>query len=249
MQTIDRLRRNSKHAAKNPFSLSGLVILAIGGIALMNSLLLVVVLVAVSRISHQKTPTLVQRVDGRADFVSPLENKERTPMVIRRFAIESLIALMNISVKPQAVGDQKDLGVAVRLKDGELKIPTTVWNAGFTLTGEGDFRKQLIQGIAKSIPSDTFEGRYEQVLIPRYVSEPEPVKDRPGEWRVNVVADLQKMSAQNSAGQIDSYNKTVTVRAIDTPEPTSQLNSAIAKQIYIIRQAGLEITDIRDYQQ
>ena len=247
MQTIDRLRRKSKDAAKNPFNLSGWIILSIGGLTVYNSLVLSIVMGALNNLAHQKTPTLVQRVDGRAEVVSPLETRKRIPMVVRRFAVESLTALMNASGKAAALKGQKDPGVSLRIGNSEKRLPTTVWQAGFTLSG--DFRNQLLQRIGMDIPTDVFEGRYERVLIPKYVSDPESVSDREGEWKVNIIADLQTISMQNPAGIVEPFNKTVTVRAIDSPEPTSELNSPIAKDIYSIREAGLEITDIRDYQQ
>ncbi|MEM8602992.1 MAG: hypothetical protein AAGF24_04065, partial [Cyanobacteria bacterium P01_H01_bin.121] len=88
-------------------------------------------------------------------------------------------------------------------------------------------------------------GSTQVVFIPIQISEPQPVGE--GEWQVNVVANLVRISQDNPQGQAIPFNKEVFVRTTDLPKPPNDPElSAIAKSIYQMRLAGLEIVALRD---
>ncbi|MBC8123910.1 MAG: hypothetical protein H7Y22_18990, partial [Gemmatimonadaceae bacterium] len=86
-----------------------------------------------------------------------------------------------------------------------------------------------------------FTGRAQTVLLISHISDPQKLGD--GRWKVDVVANLG-IYRQGDAKTI-SFNKTVFLRAVDSPAVPAGA-TALERQVYAIRQAGLEIYAIRD---
>ncbi|MEH1920159.1 hypothetical protein [Nostoc sp.] len=60
-----------------------------------------------------------------------------------------------------------------------------------------------------------------------------------------MVANLIVFQGSNQVGKAIAFNKTVFVRAIDTPSPPSN-SSNIQRTAYSVRKAGLEVYKIQD---
>ncbi|NET38331.1 MAG: hypothetical protein F6K19_41105, partial [Cyanothece sp. SIO1E1] len=74
-----------------------LFILGSVGLQLLILLMLVIQAGALSRLSQQEVPSLVQMQDGKAIRVAPLGARERTPETIRRFVNNTLLLMFNWS--------------------------------------------------------------------------------------------------------------------------------------------------------
>ena len=81
-------------------------------------------------------------------------------------------------------------------------------------------------------------------LVPRYISEPRKIDD--GKWEIDIVATLVTFKRSNNAGKGISFNKTVTLEAVSTPQTPPNDTPALAQKIYMVRKSGLEITQIID---
>ena len=177
-----------------------------------------------------------------------MATKERTPLVIRRFTMDYLVLLFNTTGKlpldpNEKPGTEKpDPGVVVALEGGkDGKIATSTWQASAALSS--DFRARMLKEIAVLVPSNGGDQKGQIVLVPRLVSE--PIKLQDGQWQVNFVGDLQVFSPQFPIGETVSFNKRIFLHAIDSPIATD-MASPLARSIYQVRSAGLEIYDIRD---
>ncbi|MDX2096737.1 MAG: hypothetical protein SFW36_03090 [Leptolyngbyaceae cyanobacterium bins.59] len=201
-----------------------------------------------SHLSRKAPPTLVQLVDGTAIKTAPLDPKDRTPDTIRTFVSQTLALMLNWSGKlpPQTSEEvqnpKPDPGVSVgTMNRGGERITTAAWQAGFTLSES--FRSQFLQKLAELTPQGVFTGTSQVTLVPIEISYPEKIAE--GKWKVRVVANLLVFSPQDPVGKAVSFNKEIFVQAIDTPIPPKD-TSNLAKAIYVVRQAGLEIYAIRD---
>ena len=89
------------------------------GLGILNLLLLVGLFASMNRLSQKAPPSLVQTVDGRSIVTNAMESKDRTPIVIRRFTIDTLTMLLSASGKLPGTPDQPsqtaDAGIAIKL--------------------------------------------------------------------------------------------------------------------------------------
>jgi hypothetical protein len=81
-------------------------------------------------------------------------------------------------------------------------------------------------------------------LIPRYIGEPRLIRD--GVWQVDIVATIVTFTTSDNTGQGITFNKTVTVEAVNTPREITAQITELSRKIYEARSAGLEITQIND---
>jgi hypothetical protein len=250
MQQLEALRQRQRGGKANHLNLFGFFVmgsLILGGVNLLINLGL---LFAYQGVANKKPPTLVQAVDGRAMVVNPMETRDRSPIVIRRFVGDALGLLLSSSGKiPNAAADDKpgavqpDPGVPIKLKNGtEAKVSTATWQASFALSG--DFRPSALIAIASLTPAPTFAGQAQMMLIPQYISEPEKVGQ--GQWKVNVIANLVTVAPGQTQGIAVPFNKEVYVRSIDTPTPT-EAATPLERAVFAMRQSGLEIYAMKDY--
>ncbi|MEM8604254.1 MAG: hypothetical protein AAGF24_10515 [Cyanobacteria bacterium P01_H01_bin.121] len=234
----------------------GVVVLLTGALTALVLLLQLVLLFQFNTVANQPLPTLVQLQDGTATTVEPMAANERSPQVVREFVLSALTLLMNwdtVMTPPPTPQQQAGLeeivpvldpGVTINLPEGENKqITTQAWQASFALSE--DFRTAFLEQLARMTPATVFEGSTQVIFIPIQISEPQPVGE--GEWQVNVVANLVRISQDNPQGKAIPFNKEVFVRTTDLPKPPNDPElSAIAKSIYQMRLAGLEIVALRD---
>ena len=89
-----------------------------------------------------------------------------------------------------------------------------------------------------------FYGQTQVSLVPRHLSEPRKISD--GKWEVDLIATLVTFNKDKNEGKGITFNKTITVEAIDTPQSPPG-TTELAKKIYSARKSGLEIIEIIDY--
>lgn len=202
---------------------------------------------ALSRLSRQDVPTLVQMQDGQAIRVSPMGSRERTPETIRRFVNDTLVLMFNWSgslpatTAEEAAQPRADPGLPIDVERGKRNIATASWQASFALSE--DFRQDFLKRVAELTPPGVFTGTSQVVMVINHVSNPESVGE--GRWKVAVVAHLYVFNEANALGQAIPFNREVFVEAVTAPAvPAGE--TPLEQAIYRIRQTGLQIYAIRE---
>jgi hypothetical protein len=196
-----------------------------------------------NQLASKPEPILVETQDGQPIRVAPIDHSDRSPETIRRFTTTTLTLLMNWSgyLPPETLADvskpRVDAGYAL---DGRSKVTTAAWQGSFALSD--DFRREFLDRLASMTPVDVFSGGAQTVLTITHVSAPQKIAE--GRWKVDVVANLS-VFRRNDGGKTISFNKSVFLRAVDPPAVLAGA-SPLERQVYAIRQAGLEIYAIRD---
>ena len=202
----------------------------------------------ISKIADTKTPTLVELNDGTSVNVVPIGHSDRTPLAVTNFVGQTMVGLMNWNALPKPTDSYTtdptkkpmlDRGV----QSGNRKVPTETWAASFALSE--DFRDSFLKGLALLTPQDVFSGQTQSFLIVRHLSEPH--KQSEGKWSVDLIANLVIFHNSNQVSKAISFNKTIFVRAIDTPLLSTHADE-LQKTIYQARKAGLEIYKIQDFE-
>ncbi|MHC5859921.1 hypothetical protein [Nostoc sp.] len=196
-----------------------------------------------SKISNQK-PTLVELQDGTSIRAIAVGEKDRTDQAIMDFAGRIMMNLMSWNAVPKSSDSNLDptklkLDPGVQVSD--KKLTTNTWSAGFALSE--DFRASFLREIAALTPSNVFNGDTQSALLVRHLSSPQKIEE--GKWRLEMVANLVVFKGQDQLGKAISFNKTVFVRAVDTP-PLPNNPSVAQIEAYRARKAGMEIYRIQD---
>jgi hypothetical protein len=224
-----------------------LFVLGSVGLQMVMLLLLFLQAGALSRLSHQEAPTLVQMQDGQPIRVAAMGSQERTPETIRRFVNDTLVLMFNWSGKlpattaKEASQPKSDPGLPIEVGRGKRKVTTASWQASFAFSEE--FRQDFLKRVAELTPPGVFTGTTQMVIVVDHVSDPAEVGD--GRWKVNVVAHLYVFNETNALGQAIPFNREVFVEAVTAPAIPAGI-TPLEQAIYSIRQAGVQIYAIRE---
>lgn len=206
---------------------------------------------ATSKLANKQAPSLVQLNSGEVIRTKAVEPKERTSETIKKFTSDTFIRLFNWDGVIQE-SDEKgnpvtkpDTGIEIDDEGKKIgRITTKAFEAAFALSEKQDFRASFLRKLAQITPPGVFGNETQVSLVPRYVSEPRKIDD--GKWEVDIVATLVTFQRINNAGRGISFNKTVTLEAVSTPQIPPIDTPELAKKIYMVRKSGLEITQIID---
>jgi hypothetical protein len=222
------------------------ILFGILGLSALNSLGLIALTGAYLSLASQKPPTLVQLVGGKAITAIAMENKARSPEIVKQFVTQQLLSLMTWTGElPSDAQNGKpvlDPGVEVTSAQGlKKKITTIAWQASFGFSE--DFRKGLLSSIAELTPTEVFSGGSKVILVPQSITAPEEIEK--GKWKVNLVANLVTFSPSNQVGESVPFNKEIFIQAIDVPNLKADA-SPLEQAIFKVRASGLEIYAMRD---
>lgn len=195
------------------------------------------------KISNSK-PTLVELQDGTSIRAVAMGEKDRTDQAIMDFVGRTMMNLMSWNALPKSSDenlDPRNLKIDPGIQISDKKVTTNTWNAGFALSE--DFRASFLREIAALTPSDVFNGETQSALVVRYLAPPAKLSD--GQWRIDMVANLVVFKGKDQSGKGISFNKTIFVRAVDTP-PLPNNPSVQQLAAYNARKAGMEIYRIQD---
>lgn len=196
-----------------------------------------------ARLANQEPPTLVQQIDGRTLTVRPADRLHREPEVIRQVVSDWAVMTFTWGQLPGETELPADIGVKV---SGGDRVSTAAWEASFLLAP--DFRDAFLETLAAEvIPTGVFEGRVSAVLIPQHISPPQVIGE--GRWQVDLVATRILFEASNPSGTTISFNRRLTVRAVDPPS-NPLVADASEEQIvaYRLLESGVQIEAIRPIQ-
>lgn len=200
----------------------------------------------------RKQIALVQLSNGDTIFAASVNQNQRSHEVIKKFVSDTFIKMFNWNGLVQTFNDKgepitkQDTGVEVGKLDtkSHSRVTSKAYESAFALSENQGFRAAFLRKLASITPLAIFNGNAQVSLIPRFVSEPRQIKD--GKWEIDFVGTLVTFTREDNAGDGISFNKTITVEAVSTPQEIPSGTSEIAKKIYQARQSGLEITQIVD---
>jgi len=197
--------------------------------------------IQLTRLENQPPPSLVQMVDGRVLKVAAAAPNERSPEVLTRLVKQW--ATMTFNWSGQLPSGEPDPGVEVK---DDLKIPTAAWAASFMLSE--DFRVGFLESLADYTAAGLFKPNQTTVLqFQPPLLEPEPLA--PGQWKVSFVANLLVFEKGQPLGKPTPINKTVYLRVAPQPEfALPEEASEIQKAVYAMRDSGLQIYQVEDFQ-
>ncbi len=210
--------------------------------------------VALVSLAYRPIPTLVQTPDGELITTDPAPSWYREPQVIKNFVGRTATLLFSWSGQAQLPNEegeleiQTDPGVVV----GEnAQLTTPAFEASFALSSS--FRESFSKQLAKLIPPGVWSGKSQVHIEFVRIGDPQPqssVTSKFGEhgyWQVPMVANLIIRDAKNPGGRAVPFNKTIYVRAIDTPPlPIPEQATALQQTVHQIRLSQLEIYQIKD---
>ena len=197
-------------------------------------------------IARRPVPTLVQLNDGGSVQVAPVDPLMREPKAVKRFVAQTASLLFNWSNQISVTDEEgeklsRDPGRPV----GQARITTPAWEASFALSA--DYRQSFLEKLSRLIPPGVWSGNTQVVLEVSHLSE--PIQLEPGTWQVSQISNLLVYRNLQATGQIIPFNKTFTVKAIDTPDLLlAEVTTPLQRTVNRIRQAHLEITHIEDYE-
>lgn len=210
----------------------------------LQTLLVLFLSVKVNNLATRKT-TFVQLVDGRAVAIREEAVTYRTPDLVKNVARQWTILTWTWDSKLPGTS-KPDVGQKI----GSNRLPTTAYLASFLLQGKtkssgSSFREESRKAIAELTPAGVFSGNTRSTILISYVSEPRTIA--PGRYEVDMVATRNVI---DQSGQIEEipFNRTFTLEAVDIPRsPLGKDATDVERAVYNVREAGLEITDIKPF--
>lgn len=207
---------------------------------------------ATSKLASKQAPSLIQLNNGEVIRTKAVEPLERTSETIKKFTSDTFISMFNWDGLIQEFDDKgnpitkPDMGIEIKNKEGKRigRITTKAFEAAFALSEKQDFRASFLRKLAQITPSGVFGNNIQVSLVPRYISNPRKI--RKGKWEIDFIATLVTFKRSNNAGKGISFNKTIILESVSTPQIPSTNTPLLARKIYMVRKSGLEITQITD---
>ena len=235
-----------KILSRDQTNLTPIFIIANTGLLAFLVLLSIIMFGKMSIIVNTKPPTLVELSDGTSVTVGPIGHTDRAPRAISDFVGRTMVNLLSWNALPKptdndAIDPTKKPILDSGVQAGDRKVTTGTWAASFALSE--DFRASFLQGLAQMTPQDVFNGKTQSALIVRHLSPPQ--QQGYSRWTLDLVANLVIFPNGDRLGKAVSFNKTIFVRAVDTPSlPVGATD--LQQATYLARKAGLEIYKIQD---
>ena len=185
----------------------------------------------------------MQLVNGEAIAVLEKEALYRHPEVIKN-TIRKWTSLTFDWNGLVLDSQKKDSGYEI---GSGKKVTTNAYFASYLIqAGSAGFRQEALQLIAAITPAQIFSGEARSKIVIQHISPPREIAI--GLWEVDLIS-TRLIVYRNGKEEEVNFNKTFTVKAVDIPTLSPDENSsAFEQRVYEIRQAGLEITKIVDYQ-
>ncbi|WP_373543519.1 hypothetical protein [Chamaesiphon sp.] len=254
LKSLTKIRPHSQATENNHFAL---FVLVTGGVAILNTLLLVINAFSINNVANRPLPTMVQTINGKTIQVTAFESKNRSPQLIKDFTAMTLSKLFTWSrYLPAATTEEMrrpkiDPGASIESKSAKGLIPTTVWAGSFALSDK--FREEFLgETIAPLLTKlGVLQGQSEVTISILDLGDPIEVKGNSDErlWKVNVVANLILRSAANVSEKTIPFNKTIYVKAIyPATLPQAATPGDLAQVVAIAQSSGLQIYAVERYQ-
>jgi len=202
----------------------------------------ILILAAQIPVLANRKVTNVQLVNGQTIVVSQEDQLFRYPSVIKKFVSDW--TMLTFNWEPKIPGtNQPDPGV--RVNGSSKRVPSTTAEAALML--EPAFAPAALRFIAEEvIPPEFAGGQIKEIVVISFLSEPRQIA--PGKWEVDLQSSRILMSIDNQILQVTPFNKTVTVKTAEIQRsPLGKDASLTAQRVYELRAAGLQITQLVNY--
>jgi hypothetical protein len=197
-------------------------------------------------IADKPLPALVQLANGKTIKVATMNDKERTPQVIKDFASLTMVKMMswNGSLPPETTEDlsnpKPDPGVEIPVEGAsKMKVPTIAWRTSFSLSH--DLQNPFLVELAKLATKALKIGSGTRLEI---LNMGEPIQIQAGAWRVPMIANLIVLDRGSSLPRRIQFNKDILIHAVPVP-PVIESQKAGEKQLSELvaegKSSGLEI--------
>lgn len=213
---------------------------------ILTSLIVLGMGVMLHRMTNKAAPSLVQTTEGSAFRVKAIPGNSRSPATIKAFISAVLPQLFNMSGKIIT-----DTGETIRDPGIDLdadtttgtatKVPTASATASMALSE--DFRLPFLKNIGALTPPGVFTGRTQVVMVVEQASEPQALAD--DKWQLTVLAHLNVFNGTGALQKTIPFHREIVVEATTAPL-VPEGETPLEQAVYAIRQAGLQITDIRE---
>ena len=188
----------------------------------LNFLILLFLTHRVNYLSQRKN-TFVQLVNGEAIAISEKDVLYRQPEVIKHTVRQW--ATLTFDWNGRILDTQK-IDQGYEIGSGK-KITTNAYYGSFLIeSGESGFRQEALNLIAEITPSQIFSGEVRSKIVIQHISPPREIAT--GLWEVDLISTRLLVYIPRVASFSDT--------------------SSFEQRVYAIRQSGLEITKIVDYQ-
>lgn len=197
-------------------------------------------------VADKPLPALVQLASGKTIKIATMNDKERTPQVIKDFASLTMVKMMtwNRALPPETTEDlsnpKPDSGVSIPVEGGtNMKVPTVAWRTSFSLSH--DLQNPFLVELAKLATKIMSIGSATRLEI---LDIGEPIQIKAGAWRVPMIANLIVMEKSTNLPKRIQFNKDISINAVPVP-PVIESTKAGVKQLSELvaegKSSGLEI--------
>jgi hypothetical protein len=230
---------SSKFLPDSPYILP-LCFVALTGLTLLNFLLIFFLSFRINQLATRGR-TFVQTLGGEAIEAREKEATYRYPEVIKN-AVRRW-ATLTFDWDGKVLGGESDGGYQI----GRKKITTNAYFASFLIqSGKAGFRQKFLELLGNITPPDVFSGKLRSKLNIAFISEPR--QTRLGEWEVDLISTRILLYAGGKEEEID-LNRTMTLRAVDIPNPPSSEASPLDLRVYDLQMAGLQIISMTEFKE
>jgi hypothetical protein len=254
LKSLTKIKPHAQSTENNRFAL---FVITTFGLAVFNTLLLLINAFSTNTIANRPLPTMVQTINGKTIQVTAFEAKNRSPQLIKDFTANTLVKLFTWSryLPPATTEEMRrpriDPGAVIETKSSKVAIPTTVWAGSFALADK--FREEFLgETIAPLLAKlGVLQGQSEVTISILDLQDPVEVKGNADErlWKVRVVANLILRSAAGVADKTIPFNKTIYIKAI---YPATLAQNAtpgdLAQVVAMAESSGLKIYAIEHSQ-
>ncbi|OKH17666.1 hypothetical protein [[Limnothrix rosea] IAM M-220] len=191
----------------------------------LNLLISLGVIGALGSLANKPAPRLVETTDGVTRNVVALDHAEPTPESIRQFVAATLYSLYDWRgiLPPETAEDvgspKPDLGVPISTGNGDRKITTATWRAGFRLNDA--IRQDILTQIAILTPQDIFTDQpsTQTAMTSPIIGVPQKVEA--DLWKVDYTGLLMVFANGDNLGDQVVREHEVYVRVIDPLVPVN----------------------------
>jgi hypothetical protein len=248
---INNARSKNQISGTDSLGLLMLISIGLSGASLLGTVLLFFSYLGVA---NKPMPALVQLATGKTIKVATMDEKERTPQVIKDFVSLTMVRMMSWSgaLPPETPEDlqnpKPDPGVKIPVKDGQqVKVPTIAWRSSFALSS--DLQNPFLQELAKLATKMLGQNMSQAQTRLEILNVGEPIQIQKGAWRIPIIANITVLNRTNPLPERVAFNKDVLVRTIPVPailESGSPAEKTLSQLIAEGKANGIEIYAITE---
>ena len=197
-------------------------------------------------VAEKPLPALVQLANGKTIKVATMNDKERTPQVIKDFASLTMVKMMtwNGALPPETTEDlsnpKADPGIDIPSEGGtKTKVPTVAWRTSFSLSH--DLQNPFLVELAKLATKIMTFGSSTRLEI---LDVGEPIQIKAGAWRVPIISNLIVLNRSNNLPTRIQFNKDVYVHAVPVPPIIESAKTGVKQLSELVtegKSSGMEI--------